>query len=185
MTDRDLPHAARNGADRDADEWAIPTADPADDPAGEAAALASDRRALEPVRTVLAAAGFWAYGTLSDEGRWTVAADDEAGHVDVRVGADGYAVELWATSPGLFADEENDFRRRTRERLVRMTLPAINRGLLAAHQSARWDESEGGVQVRLRYELPFTRRDDIGEFVRDKLPELEETLTFVEQRVLE
>ena len=89
------------------DDWAIPTSEPADDPAGEAAALASDRRALEPVRGVLADAGFWAYGT------------------------------------------------------------------------------EGGVQVRLRYELPFTRRDDIGGFVRGKLPELDETLTFVEQRVLE
>jgi hypothetical protein len=184
MSDRELPNRHAR-LESDDDNWAIPTGEPGDDPAGEAAALASDRRALDPLREVLAAVGFWAYGTIDDEGRWTVAADDEAGHVDVRVGADGFAIDLWATSPGLFADEENDFRRRTRERLVRMTLPAINRGLLAEHQSARWDETEGGVQVRLHYELPFTRRDDIGEFVRDKLLELEETLTFVEQRVLE
>lgn len=181
MTDRDQ----RREEAAEADGWVIGEAPPADDPAGEAAALASDRRALDPVRAVLSAAGFWAYGTLSDEGRWTIAADDEAGHVDVRVGADGFAVELWATSPGLFADEESDFRRRTRERLVRMTLPAINRGLLEPHQSARWDEAEGGVQVRLRYELPFTRRDDIGAFVRARLPELEATLELVEARVLE
>ncbi len=185
MSDRAFSESDSPEANRDADEWAIRPADPDDDPAGEAAALASDRRALDPVRQVLSDAGFWAYGTVNDEGRWTVAADDEAGHVDVRVGSDGFAVELWATSPGLFADEENDFRRRTRERLVRMTLPAINRGLLLPHQSARWDETEGGVQVRLRYELPFTRRDDIGAFVREKLPELDETLTFVEERVLE
>ena len=164
------------------DTGAVPA--PLDDPdAHEAVTRSAHRAALEPVRAILAEAGFYAYGTLDDQGRWTVAADDEAGHVDVRVGADGFAIELWGTSPGLYADEENEFRRRMLERLVRMNLPAINRGLLEPHQSAAWDETEGGVQVRLAYELPFTRRDDIGLFVRDRLDELERTIAFVESRV--
>lgn len=157
---------------------------PLDDPdADEAALRAEHRAALEPVRAILAEAGFYAYGTLDDQGRWTIAADDEAGHVDVRVGADGYAIELWGTSPGLYADEENEFRRRMLERLVRMNLPAINRGLLEPHQSAAWDDAEGGIRVRIEYELPFTRREDIGRFVHDRLGELEQTIAFVESRV--
>ncbi|MGI9255135.1 MAG: hypothetical protein ACR2J8_15440 [Thermomicrobiales bacterium] len=141
------------------------------------------QRALEPVRDALTAAGFYAYGTLDDRGRWTIAADDEAGHVDVRIGSDGYAIEVWGTSPGLYADEEVDFRRRALERLVRMTLPAVNRGMLAPHQVALWDETEAGVQVRLTSELPFNRLGDIGAFARERLVELEETLAFVESQV--
>jgi hypothetical protein len=165
------------------DTAAVPA--PLDDPdAAEAETRLAHRRALDPVRDVLAEAGFYAYGTLDDQGRWTVAADDEAGHVDVRVGADGFAIDLWGTSPGLYADEENDFRRRMLERLVRMNLPAINRGLLGPHQSAAWDDAEGGIRIHLTYELPFTRREDIGDFVRDRLGELEETIAFVESRVV-
>jgi len=164
------------------DAAAVPA--PLDDPdADDLATRLEHREALEPVRAVLSEAGFYAYGTLDDQGRWTVAADDEAGHVDVRVGADGFSIELWGTSPGLYADEENEFRRRMLERLVRMNLPAINRGLLEPHQSATWDEMEGGIQVRLTYELPFTRRDELGAFVRDRLGELEETIAFVESRI--
>jgi len=166
---------------RDTAAVPAPLADP---DAAEAATRLAHRQALEPVRSVLADAGFYAYGTLDDQGRWTVAADDEAGHIDVRVGADGFAVELWGTSPGLYAEEENEFRRRMLERLVRMNLPAINRGLLEPHQSAAWDDAEGGIRIHLSYELPFTRRDDIGEFVRNRLGELEETIAFVESRVV-
>jgi len=156
---------------------------PDDDRSGDPEDVPAHRRALEPVRDALAAAGFYAYGTLDDRGRWTIAADDEAGHVDVRVGQDGFEIELWGTSPGLYAEEENAFRRRALERLVRMTLPAVNRGLLAPHQRALWDETEGGVQVRITWELPFTRTADIGTFARGKLDELQETLAFVESQV--
>lgn len=149
----------------------------------EVTALATERRALEPARQSLAAAGFYAYATPNDEGRWTIAADDEAGHVDVRIGSDGFAIEVWATSPGLYADEENEFRRRTLERLARLTLRAINRGMLAPHQSAIWDEPEGGAQVRLRYEFPFTRAGDLGSFARERFGELDETLQFVERQL--
>jgi len=146
-------------------------------------AIANARRALAPVQDSLVAAGFYAYGTVDDQNRWVIAADDEAGHVDVRVGEDGFAVELWATSPGLHADEENEFRRRALERLARMTIPNVARGFLAPNQSAWWDEVEHGVAVRIRYDLPFAQAAGVGSFVRDKLPELEELLGFVESRL--
>ncbi len=151
--------------------------------AGPRDAIATARRALEPVQASLIAAGFYAYGTLDDQHRWTIAADDEAGRIDVRVGADGFVVELWSSSPGLYAEEENEFRRRALERLARMTIPNIARGFLEPHQSANWDEVEHGVAVRLSYELPFLRAADVGAFVRAKLPELEKLLGFVEQQV--
>jgi len=150
---------------------------------GPADVIARAKLALAPAQTALSAAGFYAYATVDEQNRWTIASDSEHGHVDVRVGADGFTVELWNSSPGLFADEENEFRRRVLERVARMTLPRIVQGLLEPHQSATWDEVEHGVVVRIAYDLPFTRADQIGDFVRDRLPELDDLLTFVEQRV--
>lgn len=141
------------------------------------------RRALEPIRRSLTDAGFYAYGTFDDQHRWTIAVDDEAGRVDVRVGSDGFVVELWASSPGLFAEEQNEWRRRALERLARMTIPNISRGQLEPHQTATWDEVDHGVAVRLHYELPFTRAESVGAFVRTHLSELDEVLTLVESRV--
>jgi hypothetical protein len=163
----------------------LPTAEGSDAAEGRALreALAVARRALAPVQASLAAAGFYAYGTLDDANRWTIAADDEAGRIDVRVGPDGFEVVLWASSPGLYAEEENEFRRRALERLARMTLPNIARGALQPHQSATWDETDRGIAVSLRYELPFTQGDQVGAFARQRLPELDELLTFVESRV--
>lgn len=146
--------------------------------------IALARRALEPVQASLTAAGFYAYGALDDQHRWTIAADDEAGRIDVRLGDDGFEVELWSSSPGLFAEEENDWRRRALERLARITIPKIARGYLESHQSATWDEVDQGVAVRLHYALPLADAADIGRFVREKLPELEELLSFVENRVV-
>ncbi|HET8523596.1 MAG TPA: hypothetical protein VFL82_10190 [Thermomicrobiales bacterium] len=145
--------------------------------------IAMARRALAPVKTSLEAAGFYAYGTLDDQHRWTLASDDEAGRIDVRIGADGFLIELWASSPGLYMDEENPFRRRALERLARMTLPRITEGRLESNQSAEWDEVDHGVAVRIRFEVPFTRAADIGDLVRERLPELDELLTFVETQV--
>ena len=151
--------------------------------AGPRDAIANARRALAPVQAALEQAGFYAYGTVDDQNRWTIAVDDEAGHVDIRIGGDGFRVELWATSPGLYVEEENEFRRRALERLARITLPNVARGSLAPHQSAWWDEAERGIAVRLRYDLPFARAADVGQFVRGKLTELEELLGFVEREV--
>lgn len=145
--------------------------------------LAAAKLALAPVRAAMTAAGFYAYATLDEQNRWTIAADSEHGHVDVRVGTDGFTVELWDSSPGLFADEENEFRQRVLERVARMTLPRIAQGLLEMHQSATWDDVEHGVVVRIAYDLPFGRAEEIGDFARDRLPELEDLLTYVEQQV--
>ena len=151
---------------------------------GRRDAIAVARRALEPVQASLTAAGFYAYGTLDDQHRWTIAADDESGRIDVRVGSDGFEIELWASSPGLYAEEENEWRRRARERLARLTLPNVVRGFLEPHQSATWDEVEQGIAVGVRYELPFTRAADVGPFVRERLPEVEDLLAFVESKVV-
>jgi hypothetical protein len=145
--------------------------------------IARAREALAPVRDSLERAGFYAYGTVDEEHRWLVSADDEDGHVDVRVGADGYQIDLWGTSPGLFSEEENDLRRRAMERLARMSIPAIQQGFLAPHQSAWWDENDAGPAARIRYELPFTRAADAGPFVRQRLPELEGLLSFIQSQL--
>lgn len=142
-----------------------------------------DRQALAPVLASLKLSGYYAYNTYDDQQRWTVAVDDEAGRVDVRVGRDGFSVELWTSSPGMFADVDNEWKRRAQERLVRMTLPRIASGQLAAHQQAMWDEVDQGVAVRISYELPFTRAEQIGEFVRQRLPELEELLISIESQI--
>ena len=70
---------------------------------------------------------------------------------------DGYHVELWGSSPGMFADDENEWKRRAQQRLVRIMLPNIARGHLAENQHAVWDEVDQGIAVRIAYELPFTR----------------------------
>jgi hypothetical protein len=145
--------------------------------------IARAREALAPARESLEQAGFYAYGTVDEENRWVIRADDEAGHVDIRLGADGYQIDLWDTSPGLFIEEENDFRRRAMERLARMNLPAIQQGFLAPHQAAWWDETDRGPAARVRYELPFTAAAQIGAFVRDRFPELEQLLAFIETQV--
>ena len=145
--------------------------------------IASAREALEPVRAAMTAAGFYAYGMVDEQNLWTIAADSEEGRVDVRVGADGFEVDLWNSSPGLFADEENEFRQRVLDRVARMTLPRIAQGLLQPNQHAEWDDGERGVIVRIAYDLPFSRADQIGGFAREHLPELDELLTFVESQL--
>jgi len=145
--------------------------------------IARAREALEPARAALQAADFYAYGTVDDQNRWVISADDEAGHVDVRLGQDGLEVDLWTTSPGLFADEENEFRRRAMERLARRTIPAVAQGFLAPNQAAWWDEMDHGPAARIRYELPFTGTDQMGTFVRERFPELEQLLDLIVNQV--
>ncbi len=168
------------------DETAALMSEPVDSAVSEHAAqdvIARARETLAPIREALEAEGFYAYGTVDDENRWVISADDEIGHVDVRVGDDGFEIDLWATSPGLFSEEQLDFRRRAMERLARMSLPAIQQGFLAPNQAAWWDEVEGGPAVRIRYELPFGRGSDAGRFVRNRMPELEALIGFIETQV--
>lgn len=145
--------------------------------------IARDRLALAPVLDSLKAAGFYAYGTLDDQSRWTIAVDDELGRVDVRVGEDGFLVVLQMTSPGLYADEENIWRQQSRARLARISIPRIARGFLEPHQAAMWDEVDQGVAVLEHYELPFNRAADVGPFVRENLPKLESILELIEREL--
>jgi len=147
------------------------------------AKLEHDKLALEQVRASLASAGFYAYGRFDDQNRWGIAVDDELGRADVRIGDDGYEVEVWASSPGLYADEENEWRRKSRSRLARLMLPNIARGYLEPHQHVEWDEVDEGVAVSEIYQLPFTRIGDIGAFVREHLEHLEDVLARVESQL--
>lgn len=153
--------------------------------AGPPDAIARARRLLEPVQVALTDAGFYAYGTVDDQNRWTIAADDEAGRIDVRVEPAGLVLALWASSPGLYADVENPWRRRRMERSIRYALVRVGRGMLAPHQQATWDDVDQGVAVGVRYLIPFTRADEMGTIVRARLPELNETLEAVERRLTE
>jgi hypothetical protein len=152
---------------------------PFDDPS----ALEREQLTLAPVKDSLTAAGYYAYGTIDDQNRWSIAVDDETGRVDVHIGKDGLEIVLWASSPGLFAEEENPWRQQARARLVRISLPRIARGFLEPHQTARWDETEQGIAVTETYELPFNRSDDVGAFVREHLPRLEDLLILIERQL--
>lgn len=145
--------------------------------------IAADRQTLLPVLYSLKAAGYYAYGMLDENNRWTIAADDELGRIDVRVGQDGYEVVLGMNSPGLYADEESIYKQASRSRLARIAIPRIARGFLEPHQTARWDDIDQGVAVAEHYELPFARADAIGEFVRENHPKLEDLLTLIEQQL--
>ncbi len=144
---------------------------------------AAANEALRPVVRSLEAEGLYAYITLDDENRWTVASDDEQGRVDVRLDDGDYEIVMAATSPGMYADEDNAYRRRSLERLARMLIPRVARGYLADHQKASWDEVEAGVAVQVRYVLPRAEPAAIGPFVREHFEELEELLSFVEEQI--
>jgi hypothetical protein len=107
------------------------------------------RAALEPVVSILRQAGFWAYPLYGDEG-WLVACDTESGRIDVRIGTDGYLVEVWDVSPGLYFDEEDERKRAVKERLARLTLSRLVETIRHAPvtdterllREAWWDEED-------------------------------------------
>ena len=139
--------------------------------------------ALRPVLRSLEVVGLYAYITLDDENRWSVASDDEQGRVDVRLDNGEYEVVMAATSPGMYADEDNAYRRKSLERLARMLIPRVARGYLADHQKASWDDVESGISVKVRYVLPRAEPEAVGPFVREHFEELEELLSFVEEQI--
>lgn len=145
----------------------------------------SDRDELHPVIDALSALGLYAYMTVDEQSRWMVACDTDLGRIDVRVGADGLDLEVWDTSPGLFWDEEDERRREGLERLARVSLPAVARGVLDPSEEAWWDEVDHGVGVRVRQELPFALRDQIGDFARRQLLVLNDAIAVIERRLVE
>jgi len=157
--------------------------DPLDEEQDARSRIDRDREALDEVRSILTQAGFYAYGRLDDQSRWCISLDDEMGRADVRIGDDGYEIELTVSSPGLYAEEESDWRRSSRARLARIALANMSRGLLEPNQRAWWDETEEGVAVAETWQLPFRRTADIGEFIKEHLPHIEAIVTSLESRL--
>jgi hypothetical protein len=146
--------------------------------------LTADQKAqLARARQSLADEGFYAYGMLDDRQRWVVAIDDELGQADVRLEDDAYVIELRGVSPGLFSEEESEWRRRALERLARRVIPNVARGMLEPNQSASWSENDEGVAVGMTFRLPLSQGDDIGAFVRRTLPEIDDLVTEVESQL--
>lgn len=145
--------------------------------------LEEDQKTLEPVRQALRNDGFWAYGTIDESNRWTIAVDDELGRVDVRIGQDGFEIAMESSSPGLYADEDSPWRHLSRARLARLQIPRIARGYLDSHQSAKWDETVEGVAVTETVEMPFHRAADIPAFIRKRLPEIEDLVAMIEREL--
>ncbi len=146
-------------------------------------AVSEHRIALEPVVDIFREAGFYAYRTLDEENNWCVACDLEEGHIDIRIGDDGYEMDVWATSPGLFIEEEDTRRRHALERLARVSLPGIRRGLLEENQSIEWDENERGLSLRSRFILPFSINERMPGVALQQLGELNDALSVIERRI--
>ena len=146
--------------------------------------LTSQQKALlAQARQSLADEGFYAYGMLNDRQQWVVAIDDEQGQADVRLDDNAFVVEIRGVSPGLFSEEESEWRRRALERLARRVIPNVARGMLEPNQSASWSELDEGVAVGMTYAFPFDRADDIGPFVREMLPRIDDLVTEVESQL--
>lgn len=141
------------------------------------------KKLLAQARQSLADEGFYAYGMLDDQQRWVVAIDDEQGQADVGLEDDGFVVEIRGVSPGLFSEEESEWRRRALERLARRVIPSVSRGLLDPNQSASWSENEQGVAVGMTYRFPFDRAADIGPLVREALAQIDDLVTEVESQL--
>lgn len=151
----------------------------------EIARRSRDRDELRPVMEALTALGLYAYLTVDEQSRWTVACDTDLGRIDVRIGADGFDLDVWDTSPGLFWEEEDERRREALERLARVSLPAVARGVLDRSQEAWWDETDHGIGVRVHQELPFALRDQIGAYAREQLVVLNDAIALIERRLVD
>lgn len=146
--------------------------------------ITEHRVALNPIVSRFREHGIYAYGTIDDENRWCVAADLDLGHIDIRIGLDGFELDVWATSPGMFLEEENERRRKAMERLVRVSIPGIQRGYLDEHHMLSWDDFEQGIALRKSIALPFAIDNQLPEIAMTQLDELNDTLEFLEGRLL-
>jgi hypothetical protein len=146
-------------------------------------AIPEHRIALEPVVCILKDAGFYAYRTLDEENNWSVAVDIEEGHIDIRIGEDGYELDVWATSPGMFIDEEDPRRRHALERLARISIPGLRRGFLEENQVLEWNDLERGLSLRSRFVMPFSGGERIPQIALDQLRDLNQHLLMIERRM--
>ena len=156
---------------------------PIEEPAIPPLPAVDARAMLEAARTALVDSGFYAYLSLTDDQTWAVVADDLEGHVDVRVENGGIQLDVWDSSPGLFAEEESDWRQKALERLARRVVPNVARGFLAENQFAEWSNEDQGVRVRIRTNLPYDQVGEVGFVARKSFPELDRVLTLVESEI--
>ncbi len=140
-------------------------------------------QALASITEIFNAAGFYAYRTLDDQNRWSVAVDIEEGHIDVRIGPDGFDLDVWATSPGLFVDEEDPRRQRALERLARISIPGIRRGFLEENQTLEWSDLEQGLSLRSSFGVAFSGAAQLPRLAIEQLGELNQHLRFIERRI--
>jgi hypothetical protein len=144
---------------------------------------ADDRPLLEAARAALEAAGFYAYIMVDEEQRWCVAADDELGRIDILAEQDHFAMTVCGASPGLFMEEESEWRRRALERLARRVVPNIAQGMLEPHQQATWDQQEHGVTVCTTHDVPLDDPGRLPVVARQALTDLDDLLTLVESQL--
>jgi hypothetical protein len=149
------------------------------------AARSSAREQLSDALEVLRRAGYYAYLGPDDQNRWTVSSDTDDGHIDVRFTGAGYVIEAWDTSPGLFWDEEDERRFAAKERLARIQVPAIARGMLEPDQEVWWDETDHGVGARVSDHLGLNEVDRLPSVAQRMLDELNDLLARVERRLLD
>jgi hypothetical protein len=142
-----------------------------------------ERQYLEIARDHLRDAGFYAYVMVDDMQRWCAAADDEAGRIDIRLDDRWYTIEVCASSPGLYMEEESEWRRQALERLARRVVPNIARGMLEPNQSARWSDDDHGVTVCVSYDAGIDRPEEIPAVARRAFLELDDLLTRVEAQL--
>jgi len=146
--------------------------------------LTSEQKALlARARQSLVDEGFYAYGMLDEHQHWVVAVDDELGQADVRLDETALVIEIRGVSPGLFSEEESEWRRRALERLARRVIPNVARGMLEPNQTASWSENDQGVAVGMTFRVPFEQAGDIGAVVREALPHIEDLVTEVESQL--
>ena len=139
-----------------------------------------EKHFLELAQRALNDSGFYSYLMIDDQQRWIAAADDEAGRVDIRLEGPMFILEVCSSSPGLFMEEESDWRRTALERLARRVVPNVSRGLLAEHETAFWSEEDHGVAVCITREVPLDETRILPLIARQELGQLEDLLTRVE-----
>lgn len=139
--------------------------------------------ALQPVVEQFRREGYYAYGTFDDQNRWCVACDIEEGHIDVRIGDDGFEMDTWATLIGMFVDEENPRRRHALERLARVSIPGIQRGYLDDTEVLSWDDVEKGLALRRTIDIPFSATDRLPSIALQQLEAVNSTLLFLARQI--
>jgi hypothetical protein len=145
--------------------------------------ITQHQHALRPVLDAFRERGIYAYGTVDDENRWCVACDLEDGHIDVRIGDDGFEMDAWATLTGMYIDEENTRRRFALERLARVSIPSMQRGLLDETQRLSWDDVEKGIAIRKTIQLPFAATERLPEIAVNQLNDVNSTLLFLARQI--